>query len=120
MSALRKMLRQQIEGIEEPDQPSGSAALAAYVRDMKQVETDLQARREAEAAQAAKPQPQSLADVLRLELEEHQERGEHPSLNDQRLLQIAAGTPDAPHSVREEVSGILRRLWDQQGSQPKP
>jgi hypothetical protein len=54
---------------------------------------------------------QSVAEALE-EAIGPQEQSDVPGLNDQRLLQIAAGTPDAPRSVREEVAGVLRGLWD--------
>ncbi len=42
-----------------------SRHLAQYARDMRQFEEDRKARLEAEAAEAAKPQPQSLPDQLK-------------------------------------------------------
>ncbi len=119
MSELRKLLRQQIEGIVEPDPPSVSARLAEFARAEREAQEQREERREAEVAEAAKPQPQSLVDELK-ELIGHQEPGEHPALNDPRLLQIAAGSQDAPRSVREQLSGLLRGMWDQREPHPKP
>jgi hypothetical protein len=65
MSELRKMLRQQIEGIAEPEQPSGSARLAQHVRDWNQYEADKKAAEEAAEAEANEPERVSLVDELR-------------------------------------------------------
>jgi hypothetical protein len=128
-----------------------SRHLAQYARDMRQFEEDRKARLEAEAAEAAKPQPQSLPDQLktmigqqqpqktwaevRAELDrrtearqqrslvdelkqalgtQEQQEGEPPALNSQKLLEIAAGTTEMPHSTREAVANVLREHWDNQ------
>jgi hypothetical protein len=113
MSGLRDVLRQQIEGIVEPEPPSGSARLAEFARQERAAQEQIQARREAEAAAAAAPPPPATLVEELMELIGHQEPGEHPALNDPRLLQIAAGSQDAPRSVREQLSGLLRGMWDQ-------
>jgi hypothetical protein len=116
MSGLRRFLAEQIK---PPTQPvSGSARLAQFARDEKQAVKDRADAEAAAAAEAAKPKPQSLVEELRFELEKHQEDSEFPALNSDALLRIAAGTQEAPRSVREQISGLLRGMWDQREQQP--
>jgi hypothetical protein len=142
---LANRTRLDIPGIRDEPVPF-SRHLAQYVRDMRQFEEDRKARLEAEAAEAAKPQPQSLPDQLktmigqqqpqktwkevRAELDRRTEARKvadelkdalaqqdddgHPALNSQKLLEIAAGTPELPRSTREVVANVLRQHWDQQ------
>ena len=107
---LREYLRQQISGV-QPEPLSGSARLAQHAREWKQYEQEQADAQSAAEVEAAKPQPQSLVEELR-SLIGQQDRSEFPALNDSRLLEIAAGTTDMPHSTREAVAAILRGHWD--------
>lgn len=147
VSGMREFLREQINPTPVEDEVPWSRRLANYAREVRQAHQEIADRREAEAAEAAKPKPQSLVEELRgligqpthtwkdvreeldRRVEERrqrsvvealkealgqQEQSDVPGLNDQRLLQIAAGTPDMPHSTRESVAAILRGHWDRQ------
>lgn len=104
-------MRQQIEGIGDPEPPSMSARLAAFVREERAAKEAHEARKAAEAEAAASP-PKSLVDELR-ELIGEPEQHEVPGLADARLLAIASGSQDASRPVREQLSGLLRGMWDQ-------
>jgi signal recognition particle subunit SEC65 len=114
---MRDFLREQIQP-RKVEQVSGSRQLAEYAAGMREWESEREARLASEAAAAAKPKPQSLVEELRFELEKHQEDSEYPALNSDALLRIAAGTQEAPRSVREQISGLLRGMWDQREQQP--
>jgi hypothetical protein len=118
MSRLRDRLRELIEPKPCVEQQSGSAQLAAYARDVRQAHQEIADRRDAAAAAvAAPPAPATLVEELK-QLIGEPEQHDVPGLADPRLLQIAAGSQDAPRSVREELSGLLREMWDKR-EQPK-
>lgn len=56
----------------------------------------------------------SLVNELKQALGNQQQEGEPPALNSQKLLEIAAGTPEMPHSAREAIANVLRQHWDKQ------
>jgi hypothetical protein len=115
MSGLRRFLAEQIQP-RKVEQVSASRLLAEYSAGMRQFEADKKASEEAAALEAAKPKPQSLVEELRFELEAHNAGNDTPGLNDQRILELAAGAQEASRSVREELSGLLRGMWDKRES----
>ncbi len=82
----------------------------------KEVRAELDRSRQERQQPAASPQPATLVAVLKEALGE-QEEGEHPSLNSAKLLEIASGTTDMPHSTRELLAAALRAHWDQREQQ---
>jgi hypothetical protein len=113
---MRDFLREQIQP-RKVEQVSGSRQVAEYAAGMRDWEADREARLAAEAAKANEPEPKSLVDELKSLIGEP-ELSDVPGLADARLLQIAAGTQEAPKSVREQLSGLLRGMWDQREQQP--
>lgn len=103
------------ESHDEP-QPSMSSRLAEYSRGMREYQQQVAEQREAEAAEAGKPQPQTLVELLKVALAASNADNEIPVLNDIRILEAAAGG-SLPRSTRESVADILRQHWD---SQQKP
>ena len=98
------------ESHDEPA-PSMSSRLAEYSRGMRQYQLEVAEQREAEAAEAGKPKPESLVESLKFALEASNADNETPGLNDIRILEAAAGG-SLPRSTRESVADILRQVWD--------
>lgn len=112
MAGMRDFLRGVIQP-QEVEQVSGSARLAQHVRGWRQYEQERDEAKAAEAAEAAKPPPPAtLVDELKALIGEP-ELSDVPGLADSRLLEIAAQSQEAPRSVREQISSLLRSHWDQ-------